>query len=529
MRVAGQKDSSSKKSGILNSSALVCGHRKKFIGRYVSNLVNKQVLCSRPFREGKNFSTKFFLSPEHLRKLKLTKPKTSSGDRNISVINRVIFDQNNPNQAHLAPITLESCIDKIYHNFETETRDHSEPLNMVIFTRLITALSAHNTSEVTRLLKSNNLSQIIAYIENSTFNYSELISLDINKRNFLTEKLVDFMLMKKEVLFNLASKETLKKKLFTNFRFHRIVFILNELFVNKVFLMNDLLSKIRNELEANKEYKIDKRTLFRMLNDLEEITMLKLVRFRVDFENESVEADDQLYSMNKVFALDIESGVSENQLRNGSYFHQKINCSLKRNPVLSKSDFEPNNDILFQVDDVGQHSHKFKQFKQFIHLEIVFRKFAVSKSFSGLLKRLSQIQVNRFLKNEVFEIPKIEKINLCAIDLLMSDLMILSKNYQFINFIEAKTFLLDELELNLMEINSFSTSLLFFRNCSRENITVYLTRVFKILQNGLKWELNELNKKCPVIYLLGMILLHLFENKRLDLHLENSCLIVSLK
>lgn len=376
-------------------------------------MVAKGVLIARPFREGKNFSTKYFLNSEWLRRMR---PKTSIKNCQEETHKfRLIRgtsnnDQNNTNSAQYLCPNLEALIAKIYFSYQTSSETQNIALHVTILKRLIFALTSRVTTEINRLLRVYGLDKIVLQLSADTFQDVEYLSLDPKKQSFLCEKLLDFMLIKKEQIFGKTLEKQGKKKLFTSFRYQRMAFVLNVILREKAMLMNDLLLLIKSELEVNRSYEIDKKTLFRILKDLEDIQLLKLAQYRIDFEESDGESAEQFpHSMNKLFVLDIEAGVNEEDIASGQAFRERISNSLQRVHMIAGPAGEADQETAgMQVENAEEAERQMVQLRKMTKLNEVFDRHCLSRSLKEFLKQVVLLRAEQqcLTSSSVFETKK---------------------------------------------------------------------------------------------------------------------------
>ena len=141
-----------------------------------------------------------------------------------------------------------------------------------------------------------------------TINLKEEDDEDINKRkitleseilnpedyNFILDKMKeqnkkiiqeseDSNSMRKNIINYLSSIE--KNKNVPLSSYNRYVFILNILYEKKVLSFVEIKHHISNELEKNKNFMIDRKTIRRLLTTLEKIGLIKLVRYELTMRN----------------------------------------------------------------------------------------------------------------------------------------------------------------------------------------------------------------------------------------------------
>jgi hypothetical protein len=89
--------------------------------------------------------------------------------------------------------------------------------------------------------------------------------------------------MRKNIINYLSSIE--KNKNVPLSSYNRYVFILNILYEKKVLSFVEIKHHISNELEKNKNFMIDRKTIRRLLTTLEKIGLIKLVRYELTMRN----------------------------------------------------------------------------------------------------------------------------------------------------------------------------------------------------------------------------------------------------
>ena len=89
--------------------------------------------------------------------------------------------------------------------------------------------------------------------------------------------------MRKNIINYLLSIE--KNKNVPLSSYNRYVFILNILYEKKVLSFVEIKHHISNELEKNKNFIIDRKTIRRLLTTLEKIGLIKIVRYELTMRN----------------------------------------------------------------------------------------------------------------------------------------------------------------------------------------------------------------------------------------------------
>ena len=109
----------------------------------------------------------------------------------------------------------------------------------------------------------------------------------LNKMKEQNKKIIqeseDLNSMRKNIINYLSSIE--KNKNVPLSSYNRYVFILNILYEKKVLSFVEIKHHISNELEKNKNFMIDRKTIRRLLTTLEKIGLIKLVRYELTMRN----------------------------------------------------------------------------------------------------------------------------------------------------------------------------------------------------------------------------------------------------
>lgn len=439
-------------------------------------------------------------------------------------------------------VDLESLIDRIYLNIDnffmrSKAKESIIKANPLIFHRILSILKSRMSLKVKDFLKAQNLLDIVSYLTKDEVAIKELESLSESKYNFLLEKIMNFMLVKRKEIFPdkhpESSEGKTEKKLQTEIRFRRIVYILNLVIEQKLIFFRDLINKILNELESKQPFEIDKKTLMRILEDLEFVELVTLKKFQVNFEEIGEDSsNDKFYdkstannlSIMKVFVLDIGHVLSDEQILNSEqmvrpYYikaSQKDNIAAKDQTIdnrlaerlkydVPQSKDEMNPDYIFYSDDEIQ--EKLTKVEKLNKFKLALERFEQRVHLKDLMIQTMKINIQSFVESDGSSIFEAKAIELDAVKELLN---IQSSSYNSNSFKPIRFFrpvdsgsyisIFDLPRPSLANIRSD------FQKCFGSSIIRFARRLALILRHGTYIEFQELNTKIKEAGILNELL-----------------------
>ena len=131
--------------------------------------------------------------------------------------------------------------------------------------------------------------------------------------------------MRKNVINYISSIE--KNKNVSLSSYNRYIFILNILYEKKVLSFVEIKHHISNELEKNNEFMIDRKTIRRLLNTLEKIGLIKIVRYELTMRNlihKYLNSKEEI-KQEKIIVVHRDVDI------NNKIFHHQVNEKLRSN------------------------------------------------------------------------------------------------------------------------------------------------------------------------------------------------------
>lgn len=546
-------------------------HRKKFLNRLVDNLIKKKILITRPLRFGKNFFKKIYLNPEITRGfeselaarskrqasnqhsihgspqakadqlrsernagLELKPQQSGASDREETSVRTMQIGEGSfrrLSRRKNEEANLECLVDRIYLNIDNffmrgKAKTSVIKANPIIFHRILSVLKSRMAPKVRDFLKAQNLLDIVDYLAKDEVAAKELENLPEPKFNFLLEKIMNFMLVKRKEIFPDKHPESseckTEKKLQTEIRFRRIVYILNLVFEQKLIFFRDLINNILNELEAKKPPFIDKKTLMRILEDLEFVELVTLKKFQVNFEEvEEDSANERFYdkamannlSIMKVFVLDVGHSLSDEHILSSQqmvrpYYTkttQKDNFSAKDqisdNRLMEKLKYDipktkedVNPDYVFFSDE--EIDEKLIKVEKLAKLKSVFERFEQRVYLKNLIIQATKGNIQTFVESSgpiVFARRSVEFDSVYALlDAQSSSHTTNSfKPMRFFRAVDSGS-LVNLLDLPRPSLASIRSD---FQKSLSSNIHRYAKRLVLMLRHGTYVEIQELQSK----------------------------------
>ena len=144
----------------------------------------------------------------------------------------------------------------------------------------------NNKTEIIELKEEENSVNRNLSLESEILNQEDY-NFILNKMKEQNKKIIqesdDRNSMRKNIINYISSTE--KNKNVPLSSYNRYVFILNILYDKKVLSFVEIKHHISNELEKNKNFMIDRKTIRRLLTTLEKIGLIKIVRYELTMRN----------------------------------------------------------------------------------------------------------------------------------------------------------------------------------------------------------------------------------------------------
>ena len=149
----------------------------------------------------------------------------------------------------------------------------------------------------------------------------------------------DINIMRKNIINYISSIE--KNKNVSLSSYNRYIFILNLLYQKKVLSLVEIKHHISKELEHNKDFVIDRKTIRRLLTTLEKIGLVKITRYELTMRNLShkyLNAKEEI-KQEKIIAVHRDVDINDN------LFYNKAIEKLKPNKKIETKNDDDEKDI----------------------------------------------------------------------------------------------------------------------------------------------------------------------------------------
>ena len=476
------------------SEKLSLKNKKKFLSRYIQNWINTGIIDAVPFRDGKNFFKIIKINPRKIPKY----IKEICSKKNIKPINKINEEESK----------LINLIQEIYFG----ENNHKQNKNIFyleknILKHILNIIKQNINDNLLSHLKNQNLNKIFNFLQK---NFQELNKINLDQYDFVSKKFLSFFLEKKYLIFEIPETGKKRKKLRTETRLNRIIYILTIIKEKNYLSFRDLSLSIEKNLENEKNFKIDKKTLLRILNDIEECKLIKLKKFLVTFKQKNSYNPFENFKQTKIFIIEKDFEISDEKLEGEKYIEnpfyrenmkkaEKAKKAKKENLYIFDEDYNLKKEInknqryfdFFEMMKVIKEKIMFRKFKEFLIEKYIF--FLIDKEISKIEKKL-------FLNN--FEI--IEK--------MINDLN-LENGLGFDN-IEYNDF------SNLK--NYFYPEECFFNKKYLIRISFFTKKLFSFLKKNVYWNLEDLKNNINSERLLKVSIDYLIEKKKIEIKIHNN-------
>ena len=276
----------------------------------------------------------------------------------------------------------------------------------------------------------------IIQIKNDNFNKFKINNNQTNFENFEELNQIDY-----EFILNIMKEKNLNidlnnspeskrknissyisfiepKRNFSSSAYNRYIFIMNKVRTEKVLTLNDIKQLILEILEKTKDFVIDRKTLKRILLDLEKMKAIKLLRYELTMKNihQSYLNEKEEIKQEKIIAL--RRDINENEPSLIKYITEKIKPQKKSllnnnqklinsNKKIKKKNEDPIQDMINNMISNSKISFKERNIDLLINvLEKILNKDKNIKIWkSELIKKL---KMNYSLKTHIQKLYKTE-------------------------------------------------------------------------------------------------------------------------
>ena len=456
-----------------NEICLLCDFigREKTLNKIILSLEGKKEIMHKVMREGKKMEFVYFITDQN---------------KIDSKIKRLVYFYKNNHIHGKKEISNEERLNKtnLINNkiIENQIEDNSKLNNQIIFENF-EELNDVDYDFIINLMKENKL------------------NIDLNNNPDSKRK-------------NICSYISFiePKRNFSSSAYNRYIFILNKVRNEKVLTLNDIKNLILEILEKTKDFVIDRKTLKRILLDLEKMKVIKLLKFELTMKNihQSYLNEKEEIKQEKIIAL--RRDINENEPSLMKYITEKIKpqkksllnqqnlnkLSLKKS---KKKKEDPIQDIINNMIIDSKISFKERNIDLLINLiEKIFNKDKNNKILK--IEFFKKLKMNYALKNHIDKLYKKELNsqkkkffsyfeNYFPSDIIIPKYMI-SKKIKNVNLKNKDDGIIKETNLLKYMSNDYQKNIL--KNEMKEN------KFFKVENNLFhqimqKKETNEINEE----------------------------------
>ena len=373
--------------------------REKILNKIISYMENESTISHKALRKGKIMEFLYHIIdegkvPPRIKYLVNYFKKILSKLSNETQSNKNLIKDNNKS---IIPIKNKENDDgKKKYNIEIRTNIKKNNDNNFV---------SKNDKEDNEDNKSNsNISNNII-LESEILN-KEDYNFILDKMKEKDKKIIkgdDINIMRKNIINYISSIE--KNKNVSLSSYNRYIFILNLLYQKKVLSLVEIKHHISKELEHNKDFVIDRKTIRRLLTTLEKIGLVKITRYELTMRNLShkyLNAKEEI-KQEKIIAVHRDVDVNDN------LFYNKAIEKLKPNKKIETKNDDEEKDIKKMIgnkslnmlinDVIDKNNNKIiinLKAKLFIPIYNILkkieakRKINYKKEFSLLIQKLRQ-------------------------------------------------------------------------------------------------------------------------------------------
>ena len=314
--------------------------REKILNKIISYMENESSISHKALRKGKIMEFLYHITdegkvPPRIKYLVSYFKKILSKHSNETKSNKNLIKENNKSIVPIKNNENENQDTKKKYSFEIKSKININSIDN------INNFDYKNDKEEDEDNKSNS------NIKNNIFLESEILNKE--DYNFILEKLKekdkkiikgdDINIMRKNIINYISNIE--KNKNVSLSSYNRYIFILNLLYQKKVLSLVEIKHHISKELEHNKDFVIDRKTIRRLLTTLEKIGLVKITRYELTMRNLShkyLNAKDEI-KQEKIIAVHRDVDINDN------LFYNKAIEKLKPNKKIETKNDDDENEI----------------------------------------------------------------------------------------------------------------------------------------------------------------------------------------
>ena len=314
--------------------------REKILNKIISYMENESSISHKALRKGKIMEFLYHITdegkvPPRIKYLVSYFKKILSKHSNETKSNKNLIKENNKSIVPIKNNENENQDTKKKYSFEIKSKININSIDN------INNFDYKNDKEEDEDNKSNS------NIKNNIFLESEILNKE--DYNFILDKLKekdkkiikgdDINIMRKNIINYISNIE--KNKNVSLSSYNRYIFILNLLYQKKVLSLVEIKHHISKELEHNKDFVIDRKTIRRLLTTLEKIGLVKITRYELTMRNLShkyLNAKEEI-KQEKIIAVHRDVDVNDN------LFYNKAIEKLKPNKKIETKNDDDENEI----------------------------------------------------------------------------------------------------------------------------------------------------------------------------------------
>ena len=374
--------------------------REKILNKVISYMENESSISHKALRKGKIMEFLYHIIdegkvPPRIKYLVSYFKKIISKHNNEAQSNKKLIKDNKKSISQIKNSQNEDGKNK--NNIEIKSKINTNNNDNIINFKNDKEEDEENTSN------SNIKNNII--LESEILN-KEDYSFILDKMKEKDKKIIkgdDINVMSKNIINYISSIE--KNKNVSLSSYNRYIFILNLLYQKKVLSLVEIKHHISKELEHNKDFVIDRKTIRRLLTTLEKIGLVKITRYELTMRNLShkyLNAKEEI-RQEKIIAVHRDVDINDN------LFYNKAIEKLKPNKKIETKNDDDDKDIKKMIgnkslnklinDVMDKNNNKIiinLKAKLFIPIYNILRKIEAKrkinskKEFSLLIQKLRQ-------------------------------------------------------------------------------------------------------------------------------------------
>jgi len=374
--------------------------REKILNKVISYMENESSISHKALRKGKIMEFLYHIIdegkvPPRIKYLVSYFKKIISKHNNEAQSNKKLIKDNKKSITQIKNKENEDGKNK--YNIEIKSKINTNNNDNIINFKNDKEEDEENTSN------SNIKNNII--LESEILN-KEDYSFILDKMKEKDKKIIkgdDINVMRKNIINYISSIE--KNKNVSLSSYNRYIFILNLIYQKKVLSLVEIKHHISKELEHNKDFVIDRKTIRRLLTTLEKIGLVKITRYELTMRNLShkyLNAKEEI-RQEKIIAVHRDVDINDN------LFYNKAIEKLKPNKKIETKNDDDDKDIKKMIgnkslnklinDVMDKNNNKIiinLKAKLFIPIYNILRKIEAKrkinyqKEFSLLIQKLRQ-------------------------------------------------------------------------------------------------------------------------------------------